>query len=134
MDGYIDDLKEVEKSKLTDEGFLYDERKEDKLANYRPSVWVGFLLIGVGAIFLFNLFPVIQLTNWWALLILIPGLSKLAGGISGRRNRARDGSIIGGLILTFIGFTFLFGLSLGSLWPVFLIIGGLGALIGGFCR
>jgi hypothetical protein len=37
--------------------------------------------------------------------------------------------MLGGLVLTFLAAVFLFNLNFGALWPVFLILGGIGLLL-----
>ena len=49
----------------------------------------------------------------------------------GRLSNEARGSLIGSLILFFITAVFIFGWSWGAIWPVFLIIGGIGALLSG---
>jgi hypothetical protein len=98
--------------------------------------WVpGVILIGLGLIFLLNNTTSYTIHNWWALFILIPAIgsfSKAAEIIrsEGEFNRQAWGALAGGTILTLVASTFLFNLSWGLIWPVFLIIGGLGLLLG----
>ncbi len=99
------------------------------------NAWlVGLILIGIGVIFLAqNFIPGFYLNNWWALFILIPAFSAFVSAYHNYRNAGRltasgRGSLTGGLILTFIAAIFLFDLSWGKLWPVFIIIGGLAIL------
>jgi len=92
----------------------------------------GLVLIVLGAIFLAENYFGTTLRNWWALFILIPAVGALASGYAMWRDGDRDGAvgpIVGGL--AFVGLTavFLFDLPLGQLWPVFLIIAGVGLLV-----
>lgn len=102
------------------------------------NAWIaGLVLIGIGVIFLLNQFTGFELNNWWALFILIPALgafgnafrTRQANGSFGKEGR---GSLIGGLILTFVASIFLFELDWGQVWPVFLILAGVGILLSGF--
>lgn len=99
--------------------------------------WIpGLVLIAIGAFFLLNNFTDFRLNNWWALFILIPAFGSLGNFLraynrDGRLNNEARGSLIGSLILFFITAVFIFGWSWGTIWPVFLIIGGLGALLSG---
>lgn len=99
------------------------------------SSWIaGLVLIGIGSIFLLTNLTGFELDNWWALFILIPAFVTLGNAIRAYRSEGRfgeesRGSLIGSLVLFFIASVFLFGWSWGTIWPVFLIIGGLGALL-----
>lgn len=99
--------------------------------------WVpGLVLIGLGAYFLLRNFTDFELDNWWALFILIPAFGSLGKFMSEYRRTGRidgnaRGALIGGLIFLFVAAIFLFGLNWGTVWPVFLIIAGLGALLSG---
>lgn len=132
MSDNIKQLKDLEREMMA-----VDEKIDAPIdENCGPSMaWVpGLVLIGIGAFFLLNNFTDFRLNNWWALFILIPAFGSLgnffrayrAGG--GFSNEAR-GSLIGSLILFFIASIFLFGLDWGLVWPIFLIIGGFGALL-----
>jgi hypothetical protein len=102
--------------------------------------WVtGLVLVLVGLIFLLQNFSMLRLNNWWALFLLIPTIGSFASAYENYRLQRRftaagRGSLIGGVILLFLTLVFLFGLDLGTLWPVFLVIGGLALLLGGLMR
>jgi hypothetical protein len=94
------------------------------------------VLIAIGAIFLLNNFTDFDLDNWWALFILIPAFGALGNFLRARRqdghmSHEARGSLIGSLVLFFIAAVFLFGWNWGAVWPVFLIIAGIGALLSG---
>ena len=96
----------------------------------------GLVLIAVGALFLLSNFTGFRLNNWWALFILIPAFGSLGNfwrvsRSHGRLSSAARGSLIGAMILFFVAAIFLFGWNWGTVWPFFLIIGGLGALLSG---
>lgn len=100
----------------------------------RPAWIGGAILILIGLIFLVQNLTGFSLANWWALFILIPAVSSFGRAYSayqssGRLSGSARGALIGGLVLTFITFVFLFNLDFGKLWPVFLILGGIGLLI-----
>ena len=97
--------------------------------------WVGgVILIGLGLIFLMGSFNIQLFANWWALFILVPGILNLSNGLQARwedgrfSHRAR-GSLMGGLFMSVIGAAFLFGISWSYIWPLFIIIVGIGALL-----
>lgn len=99
--------------------------------------WVpGLILIGLGAFFLLRNFTDFRLDNWWALFILIPAFGSLGNFMRAYRRENRingeaRGSLIGGLIFLFVAAIFLFGWSWGAVWPVFLVIAGVGFLLSG---
>lgn len=109
----------------------HERRGEKKLP------WVpGVILIGLGLVFLFNNVTSFTIDNWWALFILIPAFgsfSKAADSLrsEGEFNRDAWGAMAGGIILTLVASAFLFNLDWSLIWPVFLIIGGLGLFFGG---
>ena len=100
----------------------------------RQASWVGgAVLILLGAVFLLQNFDLIRLHNWWALFILIPALVNFAAAYNlyrrdGRLTGAVYGALMGGLILTLVAGVFLFSIDWGMVWPVFLILIGLGIL------
>jgi hypothetical protein len=94
------------------------------------SDWaVGIALIIVGGLFLLDSFNIlnIHLVNWWAVFILIPGISMAVKGW--RRNgetsdRSSRNTAIWGMFLILIAFSFFFNLSWNLLFPAGLIILG----------
>ena len=95
----------------------------------------GIVLIGLGVIFMLQNTTNFRLHNWWALFILIPAFSALAAAYrmykeNNRLNTAARGSLISGLILSLVAAVFLFGLSWSILWPLVLVLVGLGILLG----
>lgn len=134
----VDDLKEEEKAKLvaaeqvdTGASAPTRQREGDK------DNWIaGVVLIVIGAFFLLSNLTDFHLNNWWALFIMIPALGSFGSAWrayqrQGAFTEAARGPFIGGLILSFIASVFLFNLNWGTIWPVFLIIGGLSALMSG---
>ena len=114
---------------------LARRRPETGAASGRDSTLVvGVLLIVLGAVFFVQSVTDLDLGNWWALLILSPALGLLAEvGRSFKTDRrltaAARGPLIGGLALLLISAIFLFDLSWVALWPLFIIIIGLGVLV-----
>jgi O-antigen/teichoic acid export membrane protein len=103
--------------------------------------WViGLVLIVLGVIFLARNFGYPIPSNWWAFLILIPAVGSFAAAWNMYLRSGREmtppvrGSIIAGLILTALAIMLLLGIDFGKLWPVVLILLGLGALFGGWWR
>lgn len=105
------------------------------------SAWMpGLVLILLGGYFLLQNMGILHLDNWWALFILLPAFGALGTAYStyvnngGRFSGAVRGSLVGGIILTLLAAAFLFDLRLDYIWPVFLIVAGLAALVGAFAR
>ena len=99
----------------------------------------GLILIAVGVIFLVMQFSDFRLHNWWALFILIPvamtwyqasSVSKEAGELK----RETTQSLAGSLFLLFVALIFLFNWNWGQVWPGFIIIDGVNALVRGWGR
>jgi hypothetical protein len=147
----ITTLKQEEKEKLAAAEEAYSKKRtvngdlvEAEQADSRQvrghgrskTPWVpGVILIGLGLLFLLNNTTSYAIDNWWALFILIPAIgsfSKAAEIIrsEGEFNRQAWGALASGTILTLVASTFLFNLSWGLIWPIFLIIGGLGLFLG----
>jgi hypothetical protein len=97
------------------------------------QLWFAVTLILVGAIFLLRNYAGLEIGNWWALLILIPAGASLArawtGWRSGMHPSAVSGALIGGLALLSVATIFLLDLQWSKAWPIFLILGGIGALV-----
>ncbi len=117
------------------------ERRAARHAGEGNWPWIGgAILILLGIIFLAqNLNVLILGGNWWALLILIPAIGSFAAAwrqyqIAGAWNAAARGPLFGAVILTLIAATFFFGLDFGKIWPLFLILAGIGALLSGMGR
>lgn len=135
MTDNIGEIKESEKEAMRIE--VADEKQVDQRDGGRSNpAWIpGLVLIGLGIIFLLNNLTGFQIDNWWALFILIPAVSALGNALRVYRNTGRlgddgRGSLIGGLILLLVASTFLFSWNWGFIWPAFLVIGGLGLLLG----
>ncbi len=119
-----------------------EERRADK-DNNAPWI-VGAVLIVVGIVLLLQNFGFTALTNWWALFILIPGVGSFGTAWAIYRNQggqfttAMLGPILIGLILIGVSFAFLFEVTVNwnLLFPIILILVGIGALLGsmGFRR
>lgn len=138
VDNMADDIKELKdlERKLSMEDGDFGEKGEESCGP-QGSWFSGLILIAIGAFFLINNFTNIHLTNWWALFILIPAFGSLGSFVQaynngGWRNSKATGSLIMSFVFFFVAATFLFGWSWGTVWPVMLILGGLGALLSGF--
>ncbi len=144
MSDNIDTLKDEEKEKLdyvkVDPVNVVTDTESQQPARSHSNNWLGgVILIAIGVIFLFSNISGFYLNNWWALFILIPAIGSFGKAWNGYRENGRldgeaRGGLIGGLILTLVASAFLFNLDWGMIWPLFLIIGGVGALLGGWLK
>ena len=105
------------------------------------NAWLGgAVLVLIGIIFLVRNISGVELRNWWAVFILIPAVASLGNAWreynkSDRQlTRGVRGSLIGGVILLFVACVFFFDLDWGKIWPVFVIIAGISALLAGLFR
>jgi hypothetical protein len=103
----------------------------------RGNGWLpGLILIVIGALFLLQNAGIALGGNWWAIFVMIPAIA--AGGVAwamferaGRKyTPAMSAPLTGFVLLTFIAAMLFFSLSWSLLWPVFIIIAGLSALLG----
>ena len=95
---------------------------------------VGGVLILIGVVVLLQNLLDWELPNWWALFFLLPAVSALARAWDSYRTEMRlsaavRGPLVSGLALVLVAVIFLFGLSWGTWWPVFVIIFGVGILV-----
>lgn len=102
--------------------------------NNRNNWVAGLVLIGLGLVFLFQNITGAQLGNWWALFILMPAvwafwnaweMVQHDGKLTPRAARMAQG----GLFPLVIGLIFLFNLDFGRLWPLLLVVAGIGAIL-----
>ena len=131
MSEQINELKDAEKEAM------YAEEKETAVTKNRDNLTLGLILIGMGVVFLLTNVAGLTLQNWWALFIFIPAVKQLSCAWSqyrenGRLGHSGRGALTGGLFWALIGSAFLFDLNWGYVWPFFLILGGLGAILGGW--
>ena len=114
------------------------EARRQRLADpSRGGSWIaGLILIVLGVAFLMQNMGAffIPLKNWWALFILIPAFGALDTALRIYRSEGNQltaparGSLIVGLVLTFVTASFLFDLSWSYFGPVLIILMGIGIL------
>jgi hypothetical protein len=95
----------------------------------------GLLLILIGGFFLLRSFTGYQIENWWALFILIPALGNFTSAydrfqVVGTLDRHVRNELFWGVFFTLLSASFLIAVDFGLIWPAFLILGGLGMLLG----
>ena len=132
-------LKEEEKAKFESDYYedqpLTDEQQTSSVCC--GGGWSkGLVLIGVGAFLLFSNVTGFYLRNWWAVFILMPAFSSFSQALKsyrshGKLDRYAQNKFTNGLMLTAVASFFLFGLSWGVWWPLFIIIVGIGSLLAG---
>jgi hypothetical protein len=111
------------------------EPRHDDPQSPRPAWIAGGVLILLGVVFIVRNIAGLSLGNWWALFILIPAIGSLMTAFrmyerNGRHfTSASRGPLIGGLVLLAVTAIFLFNLEWGKVWPLILILVGLGLLL-----
>jgi hypothetical protein len=103
-------------------------------AELRASqLWLAGVLIAIGVISLVENYTGLKLGNWWGLLILIPTSAALAAAWSAWRSGMSPAAVsrplVGGLAMLTIAAIVLLELQWSRIWPVFLIVAGIGALV-----
>jgi uncharacterized membrane protein YhaH (DUF805 family) len=98
------------------------------------------VLVALGGILLVQRLVGLQLTNWWALFLLIPAFGAFDSAWKRSRERGTvfsgsvTSSFVTGLSLLAVTVIFLLGLDWGTIWPIFIILAGVGALLGAIFR
>jgi hypothetical protein len=99
----------------------------------------GLILIAIGVLYLLNVLGILpEMTNWWALFLLLPAAGLLSAALGAFRRDggswtpAMVGPLLGSMLLAGLSAAFLFDFDYGWLWPLFLIAGGLLLLVGPF--
>lgn len=100
---------------------------------------VGVVLIAIGLVYLLTNSGIMSnLTNWWALFLLIPAAAILSAAVGAYRHNGGQwtmavvGPLLGSLLLAGLSAALLFGFDYGWLWPLFLIAAGFLLLAGTF--
>lgn len=98
------------------------------------AAWGGLALVGVGIVLLLRQTGLLAFDfNWWALFILIPAFATFYQAWNLYRtteqfSRRVRSMLVGGSMMALVAIMFLFNLSWGTYWPLFLIGGGIMAL------
>jgi hypothetical protein len=94
----------------------------------------GVFLIGLGLVFLFRDQLHVEWGLVWPFFLIVPGAFILVRSLTIGEPGQKTGGLIGGAILVFLGAVFLlenyYDLDWQKIWPFFLIIPGVGLLIG----
>jgi hypothetical protein len=115
------------------------QHREQRLADpSREGAWiVGLILIILGGLFLMRTTGTlnIPLTNWWALFILIPAVGAFSSAwrmyrdAGDRLTGPARGSLLVGLVLTFVTLVFLFDISWTYIGPILIIVVGIAIIL-----
>jgi hypothetical protein len=136
MNDKTTELKAEEKNKLEEE--LTAVSPPTQTGRQHPAQhghWIpGLVLILVGVIFLAANLWDFHLDNWWALFILIPAFGNFNTAVekyrrAGRWTRGARSALGWGMFFVLIAATFLFNISWSLMWPVLLILLGLGFIL-----
>jgi uncharacterized membrane protein YhaH (DUF805 family) len=129
----------MEKDQKMDEGGMASDknemREESRPRRYSANWVAGAVFILAGAVILLGNLTEFRLNNWWALFILIPAVGAFTNTYrayqneGNRLNASARGSLISGLAMIFMMVVFLFNLDLSLLWPVGLVLVGIGILL-----
>jgi len=116
--------------KMTEKPVNNDEPKSYEWRADGDNWAVGIALILVGGLFMLDTLGIvdIRLTNWWAIFILIPGISMAVRGWRGyQMNQTHHSRNTGfwGLFLIILAFSLFFNISWNLVFPIALIGGGL---------
>ncbi len=117
-------------------------REQRRAARYAAGGgWVGgIILILLGGIFLLENLGLPTIGNWWALFVLLPAVATLGAAWS---RYIDDGGVISSAVISSavvgLGFVALaaalfVGLDLSLIWPVGLILIGIGVFAGALLR
>lgn len=116
----------------------YPEKPKRGLSDSRsisnPKLVPGLIMIGLGTIFLLEALDLFSM-DWskiWPLFILVPGVFLL---VNAWREYAQDGDFdrgqaFSGVMAILVGVIFFFDMDWGKVWPLFLIVPGIGMLLG----
>ena len=101
-------------------------------------IW-GVILVALGIVFLLENFGIKVPQNWWAVFLVLPGIGVLWSAWrmyqhDGRLTRSIVSTTVVGGVLVLFGLSFLAGIDWGVLWPLVLIVLGLGIVAGGYFR
>lgn len=116
----------------------HDTRWKFGMAKLVSGYWVpGIVLIILGSLFLLTNLTGYRLDNWWALFILIPAANNLSAAyaryrLAGSVDRHTRSHLFWGLFFVLLSSAFLFNFDFGLFWPAFIILAGLGMLLGAF--
>ncbi len=98
----------------------------------RHSGWsFGLVMIGLGCLFLLKNYGYPMPENWWAFFLLIPAIPSLTRALLlARRGEGKEAlrPLARAFIFSFLAAGFLLDWDWAQIWPVFLIVGGVGII------
>jgi hypothetical protein len=104
------------------------------------GAWIGgAILIAIGLVFLLQRMGYALPTNWWAIFLAVPGIALLVSAWRGYQSDGTSsgsarGGLVGGAILVIIAIALFFGVDLGAIWPILLILLGVVVIAGNYWR
>ena len=110
---------------------MSNQNNDNKDWKFENNNWaLGIALILIGALFMLDTFNLINinLTNWWAIFILIPGLNMTVNGwrrYQSNQSHSSRNSAFWGLLLIILAFSLFFNISMSFVFPFGLIGAGL---------
>ncbi|MCB0014311.1 MAG: hypothetical protein KDE09_10970 [Anaerolineales bacterium] len=99
------------------------------------SLYVGIPMMVLGIVFLVINFTQQSLANWWALFFVVPIAFIVMNALRSRSevgylDRGARATLVGAMFMFLLMLVFLFEMDWGKIWPAFLVISGLGFIIG----
>lgn len=99
------------------------------------SLYVGIPMMVLGIVFLVINFTQQSLANWWALFFLVPIAFIVMNALRSRSevgylDQGARATLVGAMFMFLLMLVFLFEMDWGKIWPAFLVISGLGFIIG----
>jgi len=114
---------------------MSDQKFEKREWNFESNNWaLGVALILVGGLFLLDTFDVlhINMTNWWAIFILVPGLNMAVTGwrrYQATQSTSSRNTTFWGIMLILLAFSFFFSIAWSFIFPLFLVGAGVYLLV-----
>jgi len=114
------------------------EKDEKHTRDPLSGIFWGLILIMIGAIYFAHNQGYLPEANWWAYVVLGLGivflLEAFVRGVMPEYRGGAWGRVVPGLILTLVGLYLIYGLAIGTWWPIILIAVGLVIILGALVR
>lgn len=122
-----------------------DQRRAERNDRLRRRYgWIGpglggFILVALGLVFLVQNFGYELPESWWTIFLLIPAAGAFFAAWSSYQSEGKltgesTAALLGGITLTALAVTFIFGFDWGLFWPLVLVAIGGGILIRTYWR
>jgi hypothetical protein len=114
------------------------EKDEKHTRDPLSGIFWGLILIMIGAIYFAHSQNYLQEADWWDYVVLGLGivflLEAFIRGVMPEYRGGAWGRVVPGLILTLVGLYLIYGLAIGTWWPIILIAAGLIIILGALVR